>query len=279
MRCASTLLQMYGLVDWGIRYWHSCISVRICGAFGSTLLCRSNTGRGSSGWSRSMVGSGHCCTPRECMQAANLTIPPSAAWTSVWVDLGGFVFGSRCWQAVWATPNWGLPARGTTSFLGISPLLLGSGKLETPWVRMQREKASAPPARADAAEVAEEGPPPPHPQRVMTRPAVATMVVTVRAVGGRAIRGRGMTWVRSFIGPSQKSAVWARARMRGEAEIELNSPGSSADLQVGVEGVRPCLRDEVTFDGALGSTRGVDAGPLAVVTGVTSRQDASRGSA
>jgi len=149
-----------------------------------------------------MVGSGHCCTPRERMQPANLTMPSSAAWTSAWVDLGGFVFGSTCWQAVWATRNWGLLARGTTSFLGISPLLLGSGKLDTPWERMHSEKASAALAFADPAEVVEEDPPPPHPQMRRARPVAAMVAIMVRALGGRARRGRCMTRVRAFIVPS-----------------------------------------------------------------------------
>jgi hypothetical protein len=85
------------------------------------------------------------------MQAANLTMPFSAACTSAWVDLGGFVFGRRCWQALSATRNWGLLASGITLSLGIDPLLSGSGKLDTPWERMHRAKTSAPPAWADAA--------------------------------------------------------------------------------------------------------------------------------
>jgi hypothetical protein len=60
------------------------------------------------------------------------------------VSVGAFVFGSRCWQAVSATGNWGLLARGMTSVFGISPLLFGSGKLDTPWERMQSENATAP---------------------------------------------------------------------------------------------------------------------------------------
>src|ERR1700730_11487012 len=142
---------MYGAVDWGIRGWHSWVSVLICGEFGSAMLCRSNTGRGSPRWWRSTVGSGQFCTLWERMQAANLTMPLSAACTSAWVSVGGFVFGSRCWQALWATWNWGLLARGASCALGICPLLLGSGKLDTPWERMQRETASVPLACADPA--------------------------------------------------------------------------------------------------------------------------------
>jgi hypothetical protein len=78
------------------------------------------------------------------MHAANLTMPLIAASTSAWLDLGAPVFGSRCWQALWATRNCGLPARETTCALGISPLLFGSGKLDTPCERMQSVKASAP---------------------------------------------------------------------------------------------------------------------------------------
>jgi hypothetical protein len=82
MRSASTLLHMYGLVDWGITCWHWWISMVIRGAVGSTMLWRSNTGRGSPGWLRSTLGSGQFCAPWERMQAANLTIPLSAACTS-----------------------------------------------------------------------------------------------------------------------------------------------------------------------------------------------------
>ncbi len=170
MRSASTRLHMYGLVDWGIRCWQLWISVLICGAVGSTMLCRSNTGRGSSGWWRSTLGSGQSCTPLERMQAANLTMPLNAWCTSGWVDLGGFVFGSRCWQALWAGWNRGLLTRGTTLSFGISPLLLGSGKLDSPWERMQPEKASAPLCCADPTEVVEAGPPPgPCPRRIRRR--------------------------------------------------------------------------------------------------------------
>jgi len=57
--------------------------------------------------------------------------------------------------------------------LGTFPLLSGSGKPDTPWERMQREKASAPVACADPAElVEEEEAVPPHPQMSRARPAV-----------------------------------------------------------------------------------------------------------
>jgi hypothetical protein len=157
-----------------------------------------------------MWGSGQFCTPWERMQAANLTMPLSAACTSAWVVLGGFVFGSRCWQALWATWNWGLLARGTTLSLGIVPLLLGSGKLDTPWERMQPEKASAPLSCADPAEVVEEGPPPPHPQTSRARPAVAMITAAVRAVGGDARRGRRVVRVGSFILRSSGVGSWLR---------------------------------------------------------------------
>ena len=153
------------------------------------------------------------------MQAANLTMPSSAAWTSAWVDLARFVFGSTCWQAVWATRNWGLLARGTTSFLGISPLLLGSGKLDTPWERMQSEKASAALAFADPAEVVEEDPPPPHPQMRRARPVAAMVAIMVRALGGRARRGRCMTRVRAFIVPSGVAWCGGGSGSRGKLRL------------------------------------------------------------
>ena len=116
------------------------------------------------------------------MQAANLTMPVSAASTSACVVFGRFEFGTRCWQACEATRNWGLLARGMTLFLGTFPLLSGSGKADTPWERMQREKASAPVACADPAEVVvvEEDPLLPHPQTSRTRPVVAMMPWAVR---------------------------------------------------------------------------------------------------
>ena len=157
MCSARIRLQKYGLVAPGIRGWQSWMSVLICGAIGSTALCRSNTGRGSSGWSRSTVGSGQFCTPWECMHAANLTMPRRAASTSAWVEVGAVVCGSRCWQALWAGWNWGLPASGITWTFGTFPLLSGSGKLDTPCERIQREKASAPFCDAALAEVREGG--------------------------------------------------------------------------------------------------------------------------
>jgi hypothetical protein len=133
------------------------------------------------------------------------------------VSVGALVFGSRCWQAPWATRNWGLLARGITLSLGIWPLLLGSGKLDTPWERMQREKASAPFACADAAEVVEEeeeeeeeDPAPPHPQTSRTRPPTAMMAAAARAVSDGACRCRRMTGVLSFIMPSSWVGSWLR---------------------------------------------------------------------
>ncbi|MFZ0973356.1 MAG: hypothetical protein WAN22_14090 [Solirubrobacteraceae bacterium] len=99
---------------------------------------------------------------------ANLTMPLSAAATSAWVSVGAPVFGSRCRQALWATGNCGLLASGMIWFFGIVPLLFGSGKLDTPWDRMQLEKATAPVAGDDAAaevlveDEAEDAPPHPH---------------------------------------------------------------------------------------------------------------------
>src|ERR1700757_74075 len=133
------------------------------------------------------------------MQAANRTMPLSAACTSARVAVGGLVSGSRCWQADWATRNWGLPASGTTLSFGIVPLVSGSGKLDTPWERMQRENASAPLCCADAAEVVEEEDAPPHPLTRTAMPAVAMMAATVRAAVGDARRRRRATGARSFI--------------------------------------------------------------------------------
>jgi hypothetical protein len=84
-----------------------------------------------------------------------------------------------------ATRNWGLLASGITSFLGICPLLLGSGKVGTPWERMQSENASAPFACADAVEVVEELPPPPHPQAMRARPTTDMTAAAARLAGGR----------------------------------------------------------------------------------------------
>jgi hypothetical protein len=78
--------------------------------------------------------------------------------------------------------------------LGTFPLLSGSGKADTPWERMQREKASAPVACADPAEVVveeEEDPLAPHPQTNRTRPAVA---MTLRAVRTSALSGSPGGW-------------------------------------------------------------------------------------
>jgi DNA-binding response OmpR family regulator len=112
---------------------------------------------------------------------ANLTMPLSAASTSACVSVGAPVFGSRCWHALWATGNCGSLASGTTWVLGIVPSVPGSGKLDRPWERMQREKASVPLAGAEAAEVAvdEDPPPPPHPQTSVASPATA-MIGRVR---------------------------------------------------------------------------------------------------
>jgi DNA-binding response OmpR family regulator len=108
---------------------------------------------------------------------ANLTMPLSAASTSACVSVGAPVLGSRCWQALWATGNSGLLASGTTWVFGIVPSVPGSGKLDSPWERMQRENASAPLAGAEAAAVAveEDPPPPPHPHTSIASPAAATI--------------------------------------------------------------------------------------------------------
>jgi hypothetical protein len=111
------------------------------------------------------------------MQAANLTVPLRAAATSACVISGAPVPGTRCRHAPEATRNCGLLARGITLFFGTFPLLSGSGKLDTPWERMQREKASAPVACADPAEaLVKEDALPPHPQTIRTTAAVATTV-------------------------------------------------------------------------------------------------------
>jgi hypothetical protein len=116
------------------------------------------------------------------MQVANLTMPLSAASTSAWVSVGAPVFGSRCWQVLWATGNCGLLASGMIWFFGIDPLLLGSGKLDTPWDRMQLEKATAPVVCDDAAaevlvdDAAEDAPP--HPQVSKATPTAAMMAAS-----------------------------------------------------------------------------------------------------
>jgi hypothetical protein len=84
------------------------------------------------------VGSGQFDTPWERMHWANRRMPLIARCITVWLTPP--LLGSRGAQAVRAvsyceslTPNCcAVP-------FGIVPLLLGSGKLDTPWERMQAE--------------------------------------------------------------------------------------------------------------------------------------------
>ena len=71
-----------------------------------------------------------------------------------WAGVGPLPpFGSRFLQALCAAWNRELLTPSCSrATLGIDPLLLGSGKLDTPWERMQREKASASACCTDAAE-------------------------------------------------------------------------------------------------------------------------------
>jgi hypothetical protein len=69
--------------------------------------------------------------------------------------------------------------------LGISPLLLGSGKLETPCERMHREKASGDGEVAETAVPDEpldpvDDDPPPHPPANRASPPTAMAASTVR---------------------------------------------------------------------------------------------------
>jgi hypothetical protein len=50
------------------------------------------------------------------------------------------LFGYRGWQALWAACNWELlTPKSCASPFGIAPPLPGSGKVGTPWERMQAE--------------------------------------------------------------------------------------------------------------------------------------------
>src|SRR5258708_25915307 len=52
--------------------------------------------------------------------------------------------GYKRWQAVWAAWSWELlTPSACASALGTCPLLAGSGKVGTPWERMQDEQATA----------------------------------------------------------------------------------------------------------------------------------------
>src|SRR6188472_1833148 len=94
----------------------------------------------------SVVGSGQLRTPWERRQRAKSSMPLSVCCTWVLVDR------SRCAQALWAAWNCELLTPSCCMVtLGIAPLLSGSGNCDTPWERMQPEKARPPFCRADAA--------------------------------------------------------------------------------------------------------------------------------
>ncbi len=161
---------------------------------------------------RSTVGSGQFCTPRECIHRANVSM-------SVWIcrttdALGrtpGPPSGSRRPHAFVAAWNCGSLAVLWTWLLGHTPLRLGSGKSDTPCVRMQREKATASLA-GDVrvfADVDEGRELPPHAATSTARQTMAMTTVTNRARGwagdGRALRRRA--W-----GPAGRRPVNAARR-------------------------------------------------------------------
>ena len=87
---------------------------------------------------RSVVGSGQFDTPLVRMHSAKLRMPRIASCISA--SLTPPLFGSRCAHAVWAVWYWESPTPNCCAVpFGIVPLLLGSGKLGTPWERMQAE--------------------------------------------------------------------------------------------------------------------------------------------
>jgi hypothetical protein len=126
------------------------------------------------------------------------------------------LFGSRCAQAVWAvsyreslTPNCcAVP-------FGIVPLLAGSGKLGTPWVRMHRENPIAdreigdPPAFVGPPEPAEE---PVHAVADTARTAAERKAAAVRIVGGSPRDAGRRRRVRSVI-MSSSAAVMEAVRL------------------------------------------------------------------
>ena len=124
--------------------------------------------------------------------------------------------GSRCWQALSAARNRGVPSSCWLTF-GIAPLLVGSGKFGTPCRRMQRAKASAfrmfddgefPRAFNESPAAADDGLLP-YATAVTARLAVATMAATVRGVHARC--SRAATRVLSFIIPSSWLDEWLAA--------------------------------------------------------------------
>jgi hypothetical protein len=129
------------------------------------------------------VGSGQFATPWERMHRANVRMSLHDCCSAARVGRPPGPFGNRCMQALWAAWSWGLltPSWCGVS-LGIPPVLLGSGKFDTLWERMQREKASAPFSRVDAAGGLED----PHPA---ARAAVATPPRTSEA-SARLARNR-----------------------------------------------------------------------------------------
>lgn len=90
-------------------------------------------------------------------------------------------------QALWADWNWELVTPSCCGVsLGISPLLVESGKFGTPLERMQRERASCrelvdPPAFDEPPEPADDGLPP-HAATSRARPAMAMMAAVGAAI-------------------------------------------------------------------------------------------------
>jgi hypothetical protein len=83
-------------------------------------------------WAKFRMSVIACCT-RACGQSPDDTHCPNC-WSN------DPVFGSRDWQALWAVWSWELlTPKCCASPFGSAPLLSGSGKFGTPWVRMQAE--------------------------------------------------------------------------------------------------------------------------------------------
>src|ERR1700733_10388364 len=170
--------------------------------------------------SESRAGSGKFGTPWERMQWAKGSMPRRRSGTSAGGNWSSMPTGSRCWQASSAALSWELLTRSCGA-LGNFALLApawGSGKFGTPCERTQWEKATRwafadPPAFEDFADLPAVDALPeavdagllPHAVARTARAAVAMIAAAVRAAGGRAHRGRRMTWVLPFIMPSSRA--------------------------------------------------------------------------
>src|SRR6266702_123967 len=159
------------------------------------------------------MGSGQFGTPWECMHREKFSMPLHSCRTSAGV--GPLPpFGSRCWQVWVAAWYWELLPATWFRVVLLNPLLLGSGKLGTPWERMHWAKASRwevadPPAFGELPGPAGDGLPL-HAAASRARAVVAMMAAAVRAVGGRARGGRRMARVLWFIMPSSAVGSWRR---------------------------------------------------------------------